>query len=150
MAASRGTGSADAVKEAMSDALAVLIEGARMGIPVENVREVVALANLTPVPSAPPIVRGVSQVRGQVLPVLDPAVRAGVGQGFGVGVAVGTGHEPRTPRLGDAIVLVELDGVRAALLVDEVIGVEPADAERAPPFDLAATFAALRRAVEAH
>lgn len=43
----------------------------RYGIEQSCIREVFPLHTLTPVPSAPPFVRGVVAVRGQVLPVID-------------------------------------------------------------------------------
>ncbi len=43
----------------------------RIGVPSENVREVVRAGPLTPLPRAPSFVLGVAGHRGEVLPVLD-------------------------------------------------------------------------------
>ncbi len=48
-------------------------------VPVERVREVVQLDRITPVPKLPPAVRGLMNVRGNVLPVTDLAIRFGRG-----------------------------------------------------------------------
>lgn len=43
----------------------------RLGVPSENVREVIRAGPLTPLPRAPPFILGVCGHRGEVLPVLD-------------------------------------------------------------------------------
>ena len=43
----------------------------RLGVPSENVREVIRGGPLTPLPRAPPFILGVCGHRGEVLPVLD-------------------------------------------------------------------------------
>lgn len=48
-------------------------------VPIERVREVVQLDRITPVPKFPPAVRGLMNVRGNVLPVTDLAMRFGRG-----------------------------------------------------------------------
>lgn len=49
-------------------------------LPIVEVREVVRQSTITPVPSMPPAIRGVINLRGQVLPVLDVAMRVGLPQ----------------------------------------------------------------------
>jgi len=53
------------------DVLVVDMDGQRYGFPAAGVREVLQAVTVTPLPSAPPIVEGVVDVRGEVLPVLD-------------------------------------------------------------------------------
>jgi purine-binding chemotaxis protein CheW len=43
----------------------------QLGVPSENVREVVRAGPLTPLPRVPPFILGVAGHRGEVLPVLD-------------------------------------------------------------------------------
>lgn len=43
----------------------------RLGVPAENVREVIRAGPLTPLPRAPPFILGACGHRGEVLPVLD-------------------------------------------------------------------------------
>ena len=124
----------------------VMIGGMWYSLPAEQVRAVLPLGNLTPVPTAPEPVRGVSQVRGQVVPVVD---LSGLGAGLNGG-ASGVGTRPvaglvnpsdeRVPRPGDLLLLVEVDRIRFALLVDHV---EPVDAGAEPFLDLHSVLAHL-------
>lgn len=59
--------------------LAVGVGGAEYGLPAAAVREVVRPPPVTRVPFAPPAVRGVAQVRGTVLAVVDLGARLGTG-----------------------------------------------------------------------
>ena len=85
---------------------------------------------VTPVPSAPAPVVGLTQLRGQILPVLDLHPGA-----------------PRTPRPNDPLIIVELGPVRAALLVDHVLGVE-SDPPAAEVLDVGALFDQVRALVQ--
>lgn len=89
----------------------------RYAFPVEKVREVARGLELTPVPGAPPAVRGVHNLRGEVVPVVELAAVLGLAGGE-----------------GDCVVLAEDAGRRAGLAVDELLDVselsdEPARAE---------------------
>jgi len=77
------------------------VEGSCFVAPVAWAREVVPVGHVTPAPTAPPEVLGVTQVRGQILPLLDlPRMLGG---------------RPATVRLGDVALLVGV-GETAALL----------------------------------
>ncbi len=120
----------------MSDALVVESGGRTFALPTARVREVAALQALTPVPTAPPPVVGLTQLRGQIVPVVDLAPGDG-----------GDAHDDaRAPRPGDALVLVELGPVRAALWVERVLGVE-SDPAGAEPLDVGALFDDVRKRV---
>jgi chemotaxis signal transduction protein len=110
------------------DAVVVRVDRRRLAVPTARVREVAQVVNVTPVPQALPPIAGLTQVRGQILPVLDLAP-----------------SPMRAPRPGDPLLVVELGPVRAALWVDRVDGVEtdPADAEA---IDLGALFDRVRGA----
>ena len=56
------------------DVVFFYLRGLRCALPTSVVRELLPLSGLTPVPLAPPVVRGIAPVRGQVLPVLDLGV----------------------------------------------------------------------------
>jgi purine-binding chemotaxis protein CheW len=113
----------------MSDCVLVRVGERRVAVPTARVREVAAVVVVTPVPQAPSLVVGLTQLRGQILPVLD------LGRGGG-----------RAPRPNDPLVVVELGPVRAALLVDHVLGVEP-DPPAAELLDVGALFDELRAMV---
>ncbi|MGN6393288.1 MAG: chemotaxis protein CheW [Gemmatimonadales bacterium] len=76
------------------------------GIPVTQVREVIRVADITRVPHAPAHVRGVANLRGRILAVVDLRSRLGLPE-----------VEP-TPR--SRIVVVDLRGRVLGLLVDAV------------------------------
>lgn len=80
------------------------------GVPILNVREIIELQEISPVPRASPWVRGVVNLRGRVLPVLDPKVRFGIG-------------EVEASDLTVIIVLQSEDGRPFGVLVDEVLEV---------------------------
>lgn len=50
------------------------------GIPVEQVQEVVRPQPITPIPLAPKVVRGLINLRGQILTAIDLRSRLGLGQ----------------------------------------------------------------------
>ncbi len=108
------------------------IRGRRCALPLSAVREVMAVPNLTPVPMAPSVVRGVAPFHGQALPLLD------------LGVWLAPGAEPRGEsahaRDGALRVLLIEGGVaddgaplRAALAVDRVMRLGAIDEEHARP-----------------
>jgi purine-binding chemotaxis protein CheW len=60
------------------EVLVVEIAGTRCALPLGDVLEVLRAVALTPLPTAPPIVEGVIDVRGEVVPVLDVRRRLGL------------------------------------------------------------------------
>lgn len=54
------------------------IEGDLLGIDVLRVREINRMLDITPVPKAPPYVRGLVNMRGQTLTVFDLGIRLGL------------------------------------------------------------------------
>jgi purine-binding chemotaxis protein CheW len=77
---------------------------------LENVREVVPMAELVPIPEAPAWVLGLLNVRGGSLPVVDVGARLE--------------REPHPPGLSDLIVIVSTRLGVAGLVVDEVSTVQ--------------------------
>jgi purine-binding chemotaxis protein CheW len=73
------------------------------------VREIVRFAPLTRLPGAPPFVRGLLNVRGDVLSVLDVGIKL---------------HPERAPLQTGAIIVVQTQGRQTGLVVDEVLGVQ--------------------------
>jgi purine-binding chemotaxis protein CheW len=76
------------------------------GIPVTQVREVIRVAEITRVPQAPPHVRGVANLRGRILAVVELRSRLGLAPA------------ELTPR--SRVVVVEMRGRVLGLLVDTV------------------------------
>lgn len=52
--------------------------GERLAVPIGSVREILEVGRLTPVPRTPDFIRGVMNLRGAVVPVLDLSARLGL------------------------------------------------------------------------
>lgn len=83
------------------------IGAARYAVELRWVREVVTLGFVTSVPTAPPVVGGVCNLHGTILPVLD------------VGALLDLPPGP-PPRQGDGALVLEADGLVCGLRVDQV------------------------------
>lgn len=57
--------------------LSFTVAGGDYGLPILKVREILSYEGATPVPGTPPSIRGVVNVRGAVVPVVDLAVKFG-------------------------------------------------------------------------
>ncbi|MHB0970326.1 MAG: chemotaxis protein CheW [Thermoanaerobaculia bacterium] len=101
-----------------------LLEGEIFALPVTHVIEILRVSGITRVPHAPLTVRGVTNMRGRVLPVIDLRVRLGL-------AAAGVSAESR-------ILVVSSRGRLLGLLVDGVHQVMRLDrlAVEAPPTDV--------------
>ena len=105
--------------------LSFVLAGEEYAVEILRVKEIIEYDNLTRVPAMPPAVRGVINLRGRVVPVIDLALR------FGLPDSV------ITPR--SCIVMVELTGEEGAIVmgiitdaVSEVLDLA-ADQIQAPP-----------------
>ena len=98
---------APAPAEVLRQLLCVRVEGSPYAVPVENVREIVRVRTITPIPRTASCVRGVISLRGEIIQVIDLRLRLGLAPG---GVAK-----------ANRIVVVQADDGRVAgVLVDEV------------------------------
>ena len=105
----------------MSQVCSFTLAGQLYGIDVLRVQEVMAALPLTRVPTAPPEVAGLLNLRGHVLPALDLRVRLSL--------------PPRAPGAPAMMVVIRTDEGPVSLLVDEigqVIEPEPGSFERPP------------------
>lgn len=101
------------------------------GMPVLKVREIIKLVNITPVPQMPVHVKGVVNLRGKIIPVVDLRVK------FDMTAVAAT---ERT-----CIIVVQLAGVAQGtnalgLVVDsveEVLNINAGDIEKTPDFGTA-------------
>lgn len=99
-------------------------------VPITAVKEVQPWTMPTPVPEAPPIVEGVIDLRGEIIPVVD------------------LGRRFRTERLKEGpdsrIMVLEVGDRHAGWIVDEVVEVHtPASGSLAPPSPLLMNMAAV-------
>jgi purine-binding chemotaxis protein CheW len=93
--------------------LACLFEvaGRTFAVEISRAREARIFDDYTVVPLAPPHVMGMTNLRGAIIPIVDLCVL------LGLPGRVGTVH----------VLVVEANGVRVAVAVDRVIGVESLD-----------------------
>jgi purine-binding chemotaxis protein CheW len=88
------------------------------GVPVEQVREVRNMQKVTQVPGAPSYVEGVTNLRGQIITVIDLKKRLNL---------------PQSATGGEKIIVVELGKVSVGIVVDtvtEVSTIKSSDIER--------------------
>jgi len=92
--------------------------GARQAAELRWIREVVTLGFVTVIPGAPPGLAGAVNLRGSLVPVLEPAA-----------LLTEATELPTPPRQGDPALVVEDRGVLAALHVETVHEVATCAAE---------------------
>jgi len=122
------SGSAD--ETASTQYLGFFLAGDEYAIGILRVREIIEYETVTRVPATPPWVRGVMNLRGSVVPVIDLAVK------FGFPPA------PVTRRTCIVVVETDLEGERAVMgvvadSVSQVLDLAPGDVEPPPAFGTA-------------
>lgn len=98
--------------------LTFCINGQVFGLPVTAVNQLIEMVAITPIPEAPPAIRGVINVHGGIVPVMDLRLRLGLPF---------KPYQLRTP-----IILLQANGRTLALVVDEmqsVVDVNPVDTQ---------------------
>lgn len=70
---------AESVNEKLNQYLAFGLDGESYGVTIGSVREVISQARITAVPTTPGFVRGVINLRGTIVPVLDLKNKFGIG-----------------------------------------------------------------------
>ncbi|MDH3999202.1 MAG: chemotaxis protein CheW [Desulfuromonadales bacterium] len=110
---------AEDAEETWSEYLIVRIGDKPYGLPATGCREVLKLPHLVRVPRLPVHLRGVFNLRGEIIAVTDlrPLL----------------GHQVEEVVSGARLVVVESSEVRTALLVDAVEGLSRVDDERVEP-----------------
>lgn len=76
------------------------------GIAIEYISEIVGLHKITPVPDVPPYVKGVINLRGKIIPVVDMRLRLGMPE---------RQYDERT-----CIIVINIEGDLLGLIVDRV------------------------------
>lgn len=101
--------------------LTFLVDGVSYAVHIRHVVEIIGMQHITPLPGSPAHIRGVINLRGAVIPVMDLHAR------FGLPPFV---YNDRT-----CIVVVEVDHVKEGLIVDtvsEVLDLPLASVEATP------------------
>lgn len=103
------------------------LEGEEYGIGILKVREIIGMMPITPVPLSPDFVKGVINLRGKVIPIVDLRRKFGMSE---------ADYTERT-----CIIVVEIKGatsqVPMGIVVDsvsEVINIKGSDIEETPSF----------------
>ena len=84
-------------------------EDERFGLSIHEVREIISYQKITKVPEQPEFIKGIINLRGNVIPTID--VRNRFGQNLGE-------YDDHT-----CIIIVDMLGLSAGLIVDEVLEV---------------------------
>ncbi len=107
--------------------LTFILADEEYGIGILKVREIIGMMNITPVPQTPHFVKGVINLRGQVIPVIDLRLKFGM---------PALDYSERT-----SIIVVEAEGamgkVQIGIVVDsvsEVVNIKGEDIEDTPTF----------------
>jgi purine-binding chemotaxis protein CheW len=113
---------------------------AHFAVPIENVLEIAALQDLTPLPNAPDWMAGVTNRRGDVVSIVDFRAFLGLGPAGGA------------PARRTLIVRASREDLTTGLVVDQVREIRrlPADLIRPPAGPLEGPFAAYLRGVAEH
>lgn len=110
--------------------------GRTYGLEVTQIREIVRAQEPTPLPKAPPLIEGVIDLRGAIVPVID----------LGRALHGAPGRESRAAR----IALVEVDGLVLGLRVEaavDVLSVEAGAVEEPPALATQAGYDAVRAVI---
>jgi len=93
------------------------------GLEILKVREIIGLMDITPVPQTPVFIKGVINLRGKVIPVIDLRLKFGM--------------EEAEPTEETCIIVVDIDDTLMGILVDtvsEVLDIASGQIEPAPAF----------------
>lgn len=93
------------------------------GIAIDRIKEIIAIMKVTYVPKTPPYMKGVINLRGSIIPVVDTRLRFGM--------------EERETDMHTAIIIVEVEKVNVGFIVDrveEVASIESTNLGAAPKF----------------
>lgn len=83
------------------------------GIAIDKIKEIIAMMKVTNVPKTPSYMRGVINLRGSIIPVVDTRLRFNM--------------EYREPDMHTAIIIVEVEKVNIGFIVDRVEEVSSID-----------------------
>jgi purine-binding chemotaxis protein CheW len=95
-----------ALPDVVGTYLTFMIGTEEYGVDIQSVSEIVGLLPVTPVPGSPPVVLGVINLRGKVIPVLSMRIL------FNLGIVEATKH--------NVFIIIENDAKLIGLSVDQV------------------------------
>lgn len=99
--------------------LTFYLEDEIYGVNIFDVKEIIAMMKTTPVPKTPPFIKGVMNLRGNIIPVVDMRIKFDM---------------PETePQMYTAIVIISIDDKNIGFIVDKVEEVVNVDDENISP-----------------
>ena len=101
--------------------LTFVLSGEEYGIEIRHVTEIIGIQNITEVPDMPHYIKGVINLRGKVIPVMDVRLRFGVEE---------RAYDDRT-----CIIVINIDEQPVGLIVDrvsEVLDIPKSEVEPPP------------------
>ncbi len=93
------------------------------GIAIDKIKEIIAMMKVTSVPKTPSFMKGVINLRGSIIPVVDTRLRFGM--------------ENRESDMHTTIIIIEVEKVNIGFIVDrveEVSSIDPSNLSEAPKF----------------
>ena len=103
--------------------LTFFLDTEQYGIEIDKIKEIIAMMNVTSVPKTPDYMRGVINLRGSIIPVVDTRARFDMSS--------------RDEDMHTAIIIVEIEKVNIGFIVDrveEVSSIDESDLKEAPKF----------------
>ncbi|RMF93556.1 MAG: chemotaxis protein CheW [Nitrospinota bacterium] len=105
--------------------LTFFLAGEEYGIEILKVHEIIGMMPITRVPRTPPFIRGVLNLRGKVIPIIDLRLKFGM--------------EAREQTDETCIIVVQVQGVETGIIVDkvsEVLDITDEEIEETPNFGI--------------
>jgi len=90
----------------MSELIVFTLKGEKFGIEIEKVREISEMVDVTRVPLAPPYVEGITNLRGEIVPIISLRKRFELGEVE-----------------GGEVILIEEKGKPVGFVVDKILGI---------------------------
>lgn len=103
--------------------LTFYLEDEIYGVNIFEVKEIIAMMNTTAVPKTPPYIKGVMNLRGNIIPVIDMRIKFDMPE--------------KEPEMYTAIVIINIEGKNIGFIVDkveEVVSVEEGNISAPPEF----------------
>ena len=103
--------------------LTFYLEDEIYGVNIFDVKEIIAMMKTTPIPKTPPFIKGVMNLRGNIIPVVDMRIKFDMPE--------------VEPQMYTAIVIITIEGKNIGFIVDkveEVVNVEDENISAPPEF----------------
>lgn len=103
--------------------LTFYLEDEIYGVNIFDVKEIIAMMKTTPIPKTPPFIKGVMNLRGNIIPVVDMRIKFDMPE--------------IEPQMHTAIIIITIEGKNIGFIVDkveEVVNVEDENISAPPEF----------------